>query len=576
MTWNILEDIVEHGNTLVWSTPEKLPWLVVLLVGTGIFITVRLGGIQFRGFRHSIDVIRGKYDDPHDEGDINHFQALTTALSATVGVGNIAGVATAIHYGGPGAMFWMWITAIFGMALKYAECTLAMRYRTFDGAGKASGGPMYFIEKGLGKNFKFLAILFAVCGVFSSFGSGNMNQANTVSVSAAADFSAPSWIVGLILASLVALVILGGIRRIGNVTSRLAPGMAIIYSVGALAILVINAGKIPGVFAQILTEAFSPRASLGGTAAGIFSLTLLWGVKRGLFSNEAGQGSAPIAHAAAKTTEPAREGVVAMIGPFIDTIVICTFTGLVILSTGVWDNRKPDSIAPLSRIQVRALPEVHRLHPMTEDEIRQQEPFIGSVNVQDGVPEGLAFFANDGIVDNIRLIVGDEEVSGSLEVSEDGSIVLTDGPWAGAIPMLKGAMLQNSSALTAWAFQRGLAPFGNWGNLVVTLCVFLFALSTIISWSYYGDRCVEYLFGVRWVPFYKLFFVGFVFLGAVKSLEIVWAYGDFALGLMAVPNLIALVALNGKVRAMTQDYFSRTHLPIKGRQDKPHRPLVSR
>jgi AGCS family alanine or glycine:cation symporter len=558
---SLLEEVVETGNDYVWAFPEALPWMIVILLGTGIYTTLRQGGIQFRAFKHSIQVIRGKFDDPRDAGDINHFQALTTALSATVGIGNIAGVATAIHYGGPGAVFWMWVTAVFGMALKYAECTLSMQFRTFDAAGKASGGPMYYVEKGLGKHFKPLAVLFAVCGIAASFGGGNMNQANTVAISAG-DLGSPPWLTGGILCSLVALVILGGITRIGKVTSRLAPGMAILYTVGAVTILILNAGKIPGMFAEIVSSAFTPKAGLGGTAAGAFSMTLLWGVKRGLFSNEAGQGSAPIAHAAAKTKEPVREGVVAMIGPFIDTLVICSMTGLVILSTGVWNDKKVDSTAPLSEIQVRALPPQEVGIPLDEDAIRNLPDFVGEVEVREGRVEDVVFFANDGIVENMRLIVDGEPVSGALSVSEEGSFVMVTGPESGSTPEIRGDMLQNSSALTAWAFQRGLSPLGPWGHLIVTFAVFLFALSTIISWSYYGDRCVEYLFGVRWVPFYKLIYVGFVFFGAVRSLETVWAYGDLALGLMTVPNLVALLMLNGKVREMTKEYMSRVHIPV--------------
>lgn len=575
---SVLEQVVDTGNDYVWSFPEALPWMIVILLGTGVYTTLRQGGIQLRAFAHSIQVIRGKFDDPRDAGDINHFQALTTALSATVGIGNIAGVATAIHYGGPGALFWMWVTAVFGMALKFTECTLSMRFRTFDASGKASGGPMYYVEKGLGRAFKPLAVLFAICGIAASFGGGNMNQANTVAISAG-DLGSPPWLTGGILCSLVALVILGGITRIGKVTSRLAPGMAILYAVGAVTILILNAGRIPGMFAEIVTSAFTPKASLGGTAAGAFSMTLLWGVKRGLFSNEAGQGSAPIAHAAAKTKEAVREGVVAMIGPFIDTLVICSMTGLVILSTGVWNEKKIDSTAPLSEIQVRALPPQELGVPLDEDAIRDLPDFVGEVEVRGGRVEDVVFFANDGIVENMLLIADGEPVSGALSVSEEGDFVMVTGPKRGSTPEIRGNMLQNSSALTAWAFQRGLSPLGGWGHLIVTFAVFLFALSTIISWSYYGDRCVEYLFGVRWVPFYKLVYVGFVFFGAVRSLETVWAYGDLALGLMTVPNLVALLMLNGKVREMTKKYMSRVHVPVgKGPVDKgtPSGPGVIR
>jgi AGCS family alanine or glycine:cation symporter len=337
---DLLKEIVDVGNTLVWSTPAALPWMVAVLLLTGLFVTVRLSFIQLRQVGHAVRAVFGKYDDPDDEGDISHFQALSTALSATVGIGNIAGVAMAIHYGGPGALFWMWVTAVFGMALKFAECTLSMQYRGFDADGNASGGPMYYIEKGLGKKWKPLAVLFAVCAVISSFGGGNMSQANTVAVSAYSDFGIEGWVVGLVSSAIVGFVILGGIKRIAKVSSKLAPTMATIYIAGALVILILNVNAIPDAFVQIFSQAFNPRASLGGSVAGVFSMTLLWGVKRGLFSNEAGQGSAPIAHAAAKTKEPVREGAVAMLGPLIDTLIICTMTGLVVVTTGVWDEKK--------------------------------------------------------------------------------------------------------------------------------------------------------------------------------------------------------------------------------------------
>ncbi|MBN1561153.1 alanine:cation symporter family protein [candidate division KSB1 bacterium] len=461
-----------------------MPLMVVILLGTGIYITARLRFIQLFKTRHAIAVIRGKYDNPDDAGDIIHFQALAAALSATVGIGNIAGVATAIYYGGPGALFWMWVTALFGMALKYSEATLAVRFRTIHADGSASGGPMYYIERGLGPKWKPLAIAFAAFAVISSMGTGNSIQAFTCADQILSEFksalSADSALLspvnflgisvelvrlftGVVLATLVALVILGGIKRIGKVAGKLAPFMAIVYFLAGLLILVLNARRILPTFAIIFTEAFSPRAELVGFAGGGFMLflnTALWGVKRGLFSNEAGQGSSPIAHAAAKTDEPAREGVVAMLEPLVDTLIICSITGLIIVSTGT----------------------------------------------------------HEVIVNGARL---------------------------------------NGSPLTALAFKTGLSPIFPWGDKIVTLSVFLFAISTAISWSYYGDRSVEYLFGARAILPYKLVFVMAHFIGAIVSLEIVWGFGDVALGLMAIPNLIALVALSGQVRRMTADYFAR-------------------
>jgi len=357
MIETILKNIVDTANQYIWESPGDLPWLIVLLLGTGIYITFRMGWINFRKFGHAINVIRGRYDNPKDAGDINHFQALTTALSATVGVGNIAGVALGIHYGGPGIIFWLWLSGLFGMTLKYAECTLSLHYRTFDENGNVSGGPMYSIERGLGKNWKWMGTLFAGLAIVSSFGIGSMNQSNTVAVSAASDFNAPSWIVGVILAVLVGLVILGGIKRIGAVSSKLMPTMSVIYILGALFILFSHVQELPGLFSTVITEAFKPKAAFGGSAIGMWNLTMLWGIRRALFSNEAGMGSAPIAHAAAKTKEPVREGVVAMIGPFVDTLVICTLTGLVIVLMGVWNTKKPDiRILDVNKIAVYQTP----------------------------------------------------------------------------------------------------------------------------------------------------------------------------------------------------------------------------
>jgi AGCS family alanine or glycine:cation symporter len=537
----ILETIVNFGNKYVWGFPEQLPWLVVLLLAAGFYVTLRLAFIQFRHLGHAIKVVLGRYDDPDDPGDVNHFQALSTALSATVGIGNIAGVATAIHYGGPGAVFWMWVTAAFGMGLKYAECTLSLYYRSFDDDGHAAGGPMYYIERGLGKRWKPLAILFAVCAIVSSFGGGNMNQANTVAVSATTELGVSTMVVGVILAAIVGVVILGGIRSIAAVASKLAPSMAVLYVLGALVILAMNAGEIPEAFGTIFTQAFNPRAGVGGSAAGLFSLTLLWGVKRGLFSNEAGQGSAPIAHAAAKTNEPVREGAVAMLGPLIDTLIICTMTALVIVITGVWDKKKEVTV-DAADITI----------------IAEAEGSAGTVELaaKDGVQERIWFKHNDGPVDEAVILIDDKPYTGKLQWHPDDGL---SAPGAGTDSTLeiRGLALQNSSALTTWGFQEGLSPLGGWGGWVVTICVFLFAISTMISWSYYGDRCVVYLFGTRWVIVYRLAFIFFVFLGSVLTLEVVWAYGDLALGLMTVPNLLAVVLLMPKIRELTREYFVR-------------------
>ncbi|MEA1987033.1 MAG: amino acid carrier protein, partial [Candidatus Marinimicrobia bacterium] len=357
----VLKTVINKVNSYVWGWPEVMPLMIIILLGTGIYITFRMRWIQLFKLKHAINVIRGKYDNEEDEGDINYFQALSAALSATVGIGNIAGVATAIHYGGPGALFWMWVTAIFGMAIKFTEATLSVKYRHVHKDGTISGGPMYYIEKGLGKKWKPLAIAFAFFAMIASFGIGNSIQAFTVSDQFLSEgklfLDSSNWlinpisfvglqvepiriIVGAVLATLLAMVILGGIKRIGRVTSKLAPGMAAMYIIATFLILIFNYNEILPTFKTIFSQAFSPKAELVGLAGGGFLLflnTMLWGVRRGLFSNEAGMGSAPIAHAAAKTKEPVREGTVAMLGPLIDTLIICSLTGLAIISTGAYN-----------------------------------------------------------------------------------------------------------------------------------------------------------------------------------------------------------------------------------------------
>ena len=549
--------IANQLSSLVWGWPSAAPLLVLVLLFTGLVTTLYLGWIQIRRFAHGVDVVRGRYDNPQDEGDITHFQALTTALSATVGIGNIAGVATAIHYGGPGALFWMWVTAVFGMALKFVECTLSMEYRTILPNGEASGGPMYYIEKGLGPKWKPLAIFFAVCAVISSFGSGNAVQAFTMADQLRADLSIPTWLTGALTVLVVGSVILGGIKRIGRVTSKLAPIMAITYVAGGIFVLLTQFSSVPATFALIVSSAFEPAAQLGGFAGGTFIFMLTWGVKRGLFSNESGQGSAPIAHAAAKTGEPVREGVVAMLGPFIDTLIICTITGLVILTTGVWTDRKPETvdISAQSGISViEAGEEVGRNGRVLDSSL-----FSGRIACHNGLVEDIQFVRNHSVVAAPRIMNRDgTRYGGPMEIA-DGKIDFTSIPEL----MLQGDMAQNGSPLTAWAFQKGLSPLGNWGHFIVTFAVLLFGISTAISWSYYGDRATTYLVGSRFVVPYKVVFLVMHFLGAIVPLEFVWSFGDVALGLMSFPNLIAIILLLPTVRRLAAEYFSREQIPYR-------------
>ena len=483
----------------IWSFPRfsLVPLMVVALLGTGIFTTINLGFPQIKYLKHGLRVTRGDYDNPNEAGDLNHFQALTTALSATVGIGNIAGVATAIYYGGPGGLFWMWITAFFGSALKFAECTLAVEYRDFNSKGMTAGGPMYTIEKGLGKQWRWLAIIFAGFAVICSFATGNAIQSFTLSDQLYSEVSQvvgtehfltvkhqiTDWysvsvqqiINGLFIAGIAALVIIGGIKRIGSVTSYLAPFMAAVYVVSAILILLANITDVPASFGKIISMAFNPPAAVGGVAGGtliVFMNTLLWGVKRGLYSNEAGQGSAPIAHSTAKTEYPVREGVVALLEPFIDTIIICTLTGLTIISTGAWQHT---------------------------------EFYVSRID-----------------------------------------------------PSFTGEIL-NGSLLTSFAFKEGLSWLMPYGDKIITIGVLLFAISTVISWSFYGDRSTEYLFGEKAIPVYRVFYITFVFIGAIATLEAMWAFGDAALGFMTFPNLISIIMLSGVLKKMTNEYFSMEH-----------------
>ncbi|MCB1034274.1 MAG: sodium:alanine symporter family protein, partial [Acidobacteria bacterium] len=474
-----LEPVAEFLEGYVWSWPPDWPLLAVVLLGTGLFVTVRLAFVQVRGFKHAIDITRGKYDNPEDAGDLKHYQALTTALSATVGIGNIAGVAIAIRMGGPGALFWMWVTAFFGMALKFAECTLALKYRKVHADGSVSGGPMYYIEMGLKDrgfgNWKWMAMTFAALAAICSFGSGNMNQSNTMAVQMEGAFHIPRVVTALIFAAVVAAVIIGGIKRIGRVTSILAPAMALLYVVGALIILLINVKEIPSGLALIVTQAFAPESLVGGGVAS-FLLTLMWGIRRGLFSNEAGQGSAPIAHATAKTTEPVREGLVASLGPFIDTLVICTMTGLVVVTSGAYKDKVEQSLAAVTAHEaVVAGSSVTDSDLSSLREARQ----AGSITVRDGALQGAHLVHFDALVEDARLFDGaGNPWNGSLSLAADGTLSVE-----GDAPTVIGRALHSGAELTSWGFEKGL---GAWGKLIVSLAVLLFAVSTAISWSYYG------------------------------------------------------------------------------------------
>jgi len=532
----------------VWGLP-----LIVLLVGTGVLLSITLKFIQIRRYGLAVKIISGRYDDPSETGEVSHFRALTSALSGTIGLGNIAGVAVAISLGGPGALFWMWITALFGMATKYATCLLANRYRTVHEDGSVSGGPMYTIENAMGKSWKPLAAAFAVFTIGASFGMANLFQSNQVASSLYEAFSVPTWATGLGIVVFVALVIIGGIKRIGAVTGRLVPLMCGIYIVAAIVVLILKAEAVPDAFALIFTTAFTGVEPAAGGFAGIaFWIVLQQGVRRGTFSNEAGLGSAPIAHAAAKTREPVREGLVAMMGPFIDTITICTMTALVIISTGTWKLGSPPKVkASFYSAATAEAPAVER-----GPTIREAYDRGGDLRGTDVRWTGEVFVVQKmAFEDRVGLHLGGgmrescfavfPRSLGAADELQGGERITIQGKLHGDV---------GGAVLTTFAFST---VFGEWGGVLIIIGILFFALSTIITWSYYGDRAAMYLFGPRGVLPYRILYVIVIFIGAIYTLDAVVNISDILNGLMAIPNLIVTLVLLPKVIAMTRDYLER-------------------
>jgi AGCS family alanine or glycine:cation symporter len=435
-------------NGIVWG-----PLIIILIIGTGTYLSVmtKFFSITKLGYVLKNTLLKMFSKDDKGEGEVTAFQAVATALAATVGTGNIAGVATAIALGGPGAVFWMWLAAIMGMTTKFAEVVLAVNYREKTPDGRFVGGPMYYITNGLGKNWKWLAVIFAVFGTFASFGIGCMVQSNSVALSAQSTFGVPVLATGIILAVLTAAVIVGGIKRIGAFTEKLVPFMAALYILGGLWLLIANVSKVPAAFALIFTNAFTGTAAVGGFTGTVMMQAIRYGVARGIFTNEAGLGSAPIAHAAATTDHPVRQGLWGVFEVFTDTIVICSITALAILVTGVWQS------------------------------------------------------------------------------GESGAV------------------------LSAMAFDTGLPGIGRY---IVSVGLILFAYSTILGWEYYGERCLEYLFGTKPIMAYRIIWVVAVIVGAVGGLTFMWDLADTLNGLMAFPNLVGLLMLSPVVFKLTKEYFS--------------------
>jgi len=441
-----IESILSAIDSFIWGAP-----LLILLSGTGLYLTLRLGFIQIRYLPRALGYLFKK--DKGGKGDVSSFAALCTALAATIGTGNIVGVATAVQAGGPGAIFWMWLVALLGMATKYAECLLAVKYRVRDKNGFMAGGPMYYIESGLG--IKWLAKLFALFGVMVAFfGIGTFPQVNAITYAMQDTFNVPVLVTAIIVTLLVGLIILGGVKRIATASSVIVPFMAILYVTTSLVIILLNIEKVPDAISLIIYSAFDPQAALGGAVGFTVMKAIQSGVARGIFSNESGLGSAPIAAAAAQTREPVRQGLISMTGTFLDTIIVCTMTGIVLVLTGAWNN-----------------------------------------------------------------------------------------------PELAGATVTN------YAFAQGLGT--SIGATIVTVGLLFFAFTTILGWCYYGERCFVYLVGIRGVKLYRLAYIVLVGLGSFLHLNLIWIIADIVNGLMAFPNLIALIGLRKVVIEETKDYFQR-------------------
>ena len=528
-------------------------WFVYALIGTGLFFTFYLKFPQIRYFRHALRIVSGKYDKKEDVGDTSHFQALTTALSGTVGTGNIAGVALAIHLGGPAALFWMLVTAMVGMTTKFVEVTLSHKYREKDEDGLISGGPMYYMRNKL--NMKWLAAIFAIATIISSFGSGNLPQINSISNAIHATFGVPHMVTGGVLAVVLAFVIIGGIKRIAQVTSKLVPIMALIYLVGAFAVILSNYDNIIPSIIAIFADVFTGTAATGGFLGATIAFAFNRGVNRGLYSNEAGQGSAPIAHAAAKAHEPVSEGMVAILEPFIDTIVICFITGLVLLSSGVWSEKHQNTFQSADMIVL-----TEHFDESDESDIEKLnnyfarkgdlEFFNGELNVEDGrMLSGNTIIHSRSFAEDVRITVEGKPYTGNINVKNGIPQLVVNGKTI----VLSGKSLIHSATLTTVAFTRSF--FGHWGQYIVSIGLLLFAFSTVISWSYYGGRAMTYLWGTRSVVYYKIAFVVGFFFASFMDTTIVWTIAGITIALMTLPNLFGIIMLRKDMKQTVKEYW---------------------
>ena len=528
-------------------------WFPAFLIGSGLFFTIYLGFPQIKYFAHGWRILSGKYIKPGTEGETTPFQALTTALSGTIGTGNIGGVALAIFLGGPAAIFWMWVVAFLGMTTKFVEVTLAHKYREKLPDGSIAGGPMFYIENGL--NMKWLAVIFSVCLLMMCIGTGNMPQINNIALVMNDTFDIPKWLTGLVLAILLWMVIIGGIKRIAQIASKLVPFMAFWYILGALAVIIGNYENIIPSLKLIFVHVFSPAAAVGGFLGASVAAALTRGVNRGLYSNEAGQGSAPIAHATSKTENPIEEGMVSILEPFIDTIVVCTLTGLVILSSGVWNQKFENEFEASamdylkgSYSETSSEEDLITLRNYYYDRNENIE-FTGELNVSEGVltSEDVTLMHNRSFAEETTYKDRETNQSFSGVISVEEGKIINPGDF-----IIEGKSLLRSADLTGKAFTKSV--FGEYGQYIVAFGLLLFAFSTVIAWSYYGDRATAHLFGEGWILYYRIVYVGAFFIAAVVDTKIIWDIATVIGPIATIPNLIALILLRKEIKQIDEGY----------------------
>ncbi len=549
-------------------------WFVYLLLGVGVFFTLYLGFPQIRYFKYAIRIVSGKMDTEGDEGDASHFQALATALSGTIGTGNIAGVALALYQGGPAALFWMLITAIIGMTTKFVEVTLSLKYREKASDGTMSGGPMYFMQKRLnfktksGKTIKtghVMAVIFALATILSSFGTGNLPQINSIADTINTTFHVPHMITGLVLSILLGVIIIGGIKRIVTITSKLVPTMAILYLLGAVAVIIYNYDNIIPSVISIFSDVFTGSAAVGGFLGATVAFTFNNGVNRGLFSNEAGQGSASIAHSSAKVKNPVSEGLVAMIGPFIDTIIICSLTGLTLLASGVWTEKFQ---CDFERADMQFVQGVYNDHLEADSQELSAHLagkgdialFSGTIEVENGEMKAgdYSLIHARSLAEDVKVYDNDKLFSGQLEILNgniDGEINGNKDDESDIV--LRGKSLLHSAPLTTMAFTRSW--FGDFGKVIVSIGLLLFAFSTSIAWSYYGSRAVIFLFGEKGIKIYQIIYVLAFFVASFTDTTVIWTLAGITIAFMTIPNLIGITILHKEMKDEVHNFWDEYH-----------------